>query len=255
MQVFVDNPLLTLFFCVGVGTAFGMIRFGPVSFGPAGALFAGLALSALNADVALGPVYSSIGLCVFCYMVGLAAGPSFMRAIRTSYQPLIVAGTAIVAMAASGLAVGRALGVDTSYIAGAYSGAATATPAGEQISALTSTRWAFDGLVRISGIGEDVISDPCWQLSKAERDDLSQEDKEAMGCRCTGTQMFDACYFPGIRSSDFYDEDTRAKLAAEEPVKPPTPTPYPTFTPYPTLTPPPTPSCPHRPSAARMPGS
>lgn len=129
MQVFVDNPLLTLFFCVGVGVAFGMIRFGPVSFGPAGALFAGLALSAINADVALGPVYSSLGLCVFCYMVGLAAGPSFMRAIRTSYQPLIVAGTAIVAMAASGLAVGRALGVDTSYIAGAYSGAATATPA------------------------------------------------------------------------------------------------------------------------------
>ena len=129
MQVFVDNPLLTLFFCVGVGTAFGMIRFGPVSFGPAGALFAGLALSALNADVALGPVYSSIGLCVFCYMVGLAAGPSFMRAFRTSYQPLIVAGTAIVVMAASGLAVGRALGVDTSYIAGAYAGAGTATPA------------------------------------------------------------------------------------------------------------------------------
>ncbi|MFN2291268.1 MAG: FHA domain-containing protein [Anaerolineae bacterium] len=114
-------------------------------------------------------------------------------------------------------------------------------PGGEQISALTSTRWAFDGLVRISGIGEDVISDACWQLPKAERDDLSQEDKEALGCRCAGTQMFDACYFPGIRSSDFYDEDTRAKLAAEEPLKPPTPTAYPTFTPYPTLTPPPTP--------------
>lgn len=129
MQVFVDNPLLTLFFCIGVGVAFGMIRFGPVSFGPAGALFAGLALSAINADVALGPVYSSIGLCVFCYMVGLAAGPSFVRAIRTSYQPLIVAMTAILAMAASGLAVGRALGVDTPFIAGAYAGAGTATPA------------------------------------------------------------------------------------------------------------------------------
>jgi putative transport protein len=129
MQVFVDNPLLTLFFCVGVGVAFGMIKFGPVSFGPAGALFAGLALSAANADVALDPVFSAIGLCVFCYMVGLAAGPSFVRAIRTSYQPLIVAGTAIIAMAAGGLAVGRALGVDTSYIAGAYAGAGTATPA------------------------------------------------------------------------------------------------------------------------------
>jgi putative transport protein len=129
MQVFVDNQLLTLFFCVGVGVAFGMIRFGPVTFGPAGALFAGLALSAINSDVTLDPVFASIGLCVFCYMVGLAAGPSFLTAIRTSYQPLLVALTAIVAMAAAGLAVGRALGVDTAYIAGSYAGAGTATPA------------------------------------------------------------------------------------------------------------------------------
>ncbi len=129
MQVFVDNQLLTLFFCVGVGVAFGMIRFGPVTFGPAGALFAGLALSAANSDVTLDPVFASIGLCVFCYMVGLAAGPSFLTAIRTSYQPLLVALTAIVAMAASGLVVGRALGVDTAYIAGGYAGAGTATPA------------------------------------------------------------------------------------------------------------------------------
>jgi putative transport protein len=129
VQVFVDNQLLTLFFCVGVGVAFGMIRFGPVTFGPAGALFAGLALSAANADVTLDPVFASIGLCVFCYMVGLAAGPSFMTAIRTTYQPLLVALVAILAMAAAGLAVGKALGVDTAYIAGGYAGAGTATPA------------------------------------------------------------------------------------------------------------------------------
>jgi putative transport protein len=129
MQVFVDNQLLTLFFCVGVGVAFGMVKFGPVTFGPAGALFAGLALSAANSDVTLDPAFASIGLCVFCYMVGLAAGPSFLSAIRTSYQPLLVALTAIIAMAASGLAVGRALGVDTAYIAGGYAGAGTATPA------------------------------------------------------------------------------------------------------------------------------
>lgn len=115
-------------------------------------------------------------------------------------------------------------------------------PGGEYISALTSTRWSFDALVRISGIGEDVISDPCWQLPKPERDDLSQEDKERIGCRCMGTQLFDLCYFPGILSSDFYDESTQAVLRSEQPAKPPTPSPYPTFTPYPTLTPPPKPS-------------
>jgi ABC-type multidrug transport system ATPase subunit/predicted component of type VI protein secretion system len=113
-------------------------------------------------------------------------------------------------------------------------------PGGEYISAITSTRWAFDGLVRISGIGEDVISDPCWQLPSDERNDLTQDDKESRGCRCMGTQMFEQCYFPGIRNPDYYDEETRAKLAEPEPAKPPSPTPHPTFTPYPTLTPFPT---------------
>jgi hypothetical protein len=117
-------------------------------------------------------------------------------------------------------------------------------PGGEFISAITSTRWSFDALVRISGIGEDVISDPCWQLPKTQRDDLTQEDKDRLGCRCMGTQMFEQCYFPGIRSPDYYDEDTRITLAAKEPQKPPTPTSYPTFTPYPTLTPIPTPGAP-----------
>jgi hypothetical protein len=110
-------------------------------------------------------------------------------------------------------------------------------PGGQFISAITSTRWAFDGLVRISGIGEDVVNDPCWQLPDNERNDLTQEDKDALGCRCMGIQMFEQCYFPGIQNPDFYDEETRQQLAEEEPEKPPTPTPYPTFTPYPTLTP------------------
>jgi len=109
-------------------------------------------------------------------------------------------------------------------------------PGGEIISAITSTRWAFDSLVRITGIGEDVINDPCWQLPKGERDNLSQEDKDRLGCRCMGKQMFSQCYFPGIRSPDFYSAQTQAQLSAPEPVKPPTPTPFPTFTPYPTPT-------------------
>jgi len=115
-------------------------------------------------------------------------------------------------------------------------------PGGEYISAITSTRWAFDSLVGISGIGDDVTNDPCWQLPKEQRDDLTQDDKDQLGCQCMGKQMFESCYFPGILSPSFYDAGTQAQLDAPEPEKPPTPTPYPTFTPYPTLTPPPTPS-------------
>ena len=44
---FAESPLLTLFVCIGLGSVFGRIKFGPVSFGPAGALFVALALSAL----------------------------------------------------------------------------------------------------------------------------------------------------------------------------------------------------------------
>jgi ABC-type multidrug transport system ATPase subunit/predicted component of type VI protein secretion system len=101
--------------------------------------------------------------------------------------------------------------------------------------------WAFEALVRITGIGDDVVNDLCWQLPKDERDDLTQEDKELRGCQCMGQQMFEQCYFPGILSPDFYNPEVQAQLAAPEPVKPPTPTPYPTFTPYPTPKPLPTP--------------
>lgn len=130
MQVFVDNPLLTIFFCLGVGVAFGMLRFGAVSFGPAGALFAALALSAIESDVRLPAIVTSLSLSVFCYTVGLTAGPSFVAAIRSSWQPLVVAGCVVLLMAAGGLLVGIGIfGLDIGYVAGAFSGAGTATPA------------------------------------------------------------------------------------------------------------------------------
>jgi ABC transport system ATP-binding/permease protein len=114
-------------------------------------------------------------------------------------------------------------------------------PGGDAISAAMSTRWAFEALVRITGIGDDVVNDPCWQLPKDQRDDLTQEDKDRLGCRCMGRQMFEQCYFPGILSPDFFNAQVQTQLNAPEPVKPPTPVPYPTLTPYPTPKPLPTP--------------
>lgn len=129
MHWFVQSPLLTLFFCIGLGSVVGRIRFGPVSFGPAGALFVALALSALEPKAALPPIVTTLSLCVFCYMVGIAAGPAFIGALRTGWRPVVVSLLAIVAMAGSGLFVGRAFGFDTGTIAGAFSGAGTATAA------------------------------------------------------------------------------------------------------------------------------
>ncbi len=129
MQWFVESPLLTLFFCVGAGSLFGRIRFGPVSFGPAGALFVALALSAIEPDVALPPIVTSLSLCVFCYMVGIAAGPAFVSALRTGWQPVVMSLLAVAAMAAAALGAGKAFGFDIGTIAGAFSGAGTATAA------------------------------------------------------------------------------------------------------------------------------
>lgn len=129
MRWFAESPLLTLFFCIGVGSAFGRIRFGPVSFGPAGALFVALALSAIQPKAALPPILTNLSLGVFCYMVGIAAGPAFIGAIRTGWRLVVVSLTAVLAMAATGLVIGRTLGFDTGTIAGAFSGAGTATAA------------------------------------------------------------------------------------------------------------------------------
>ncbi|MFZ2512327.1 MAG: TrkA C-terminal domain-containing protein [Gordonia sp. (in: high G+C Gram-positive bacteria)] len=129
MQWLIDSPLLTLFLAIAVGCLFGKIPFGPVSFGPAGALFAALALSALNPDIALPPIVGSLALCVFCYMVGIAAGPAFISAIRTGWKQVVVSLIAITGMAAVALGVGRGFGLDIGTIAGSFAGAGTATPA------------------------------------------------------------------------------------------------------------------------------
>ena len=129
LQWFVDSPLLTIFFCVGVGAVLGSIRFGPVSFGSAGALFVALALSAIEPDVAISPLVTSLALCVFCYMVGVAAGPSFLGALKSGWKIVLVVVTAIVAMAGVALGVGKALGFDIGLIAGAFAGTGSSTPA------------------------------------------------------------------------------------------------------------------------------
>jgi putative transport protein len=126
---FAESPLLTLFACIGVGSLFGRIKFGPVSFGPAGALFVALALSAIEPKAALPPIITTLSLGVFCYMVGIAAGPSFVGAIRTGWRPVVVSLAAVLAMAGAGLAAGRLFGFDIGTIAGAFSGAGTATAA------------------------------------------------------------------------------------------------------------------------------
>ncbi|MCJ7625389.1 MAG: ABC transporter permease, partial [Anaerolineaceae bacterium] len=125
-------------------------------------------------------------------------------------------------------------------------------PLGKQISSIISTRWTFEAFVRATGMGDPLVSDPCWSLDKKTRQEISEQEKEK--CPCLGASIFESCgTIPGILSEDFYDDDAKHALAQAGPAKPveptsipspipiPSPTPFPSPSPYPTPTSLPTP--------------
>jgi ABC-type multidrug transport system ATPase subunit/ABC-type multidrug transport system permease subunit len=125
-------------------------------------------------------------------------------------------------------------------------------PGGQYVSYVVSTRWAFEAAVNITGFGEPLVDDPCWDDLEKDGDEgemgwndylnLSDEEKIDAGCLCMGSRIFTGpCEdFPGILNDDYYTGDAQAALAQGEPTQPEQPTPYPTFTPLPTTTPYPT---------------
>jgi len=84
------------------------------------------------------------------------------------------------------------------------------------VSAPTSTRWAFEALMSISGAGSDVAADVCWSLPRDVRDAMSIEDKLDYGCTCMGVKMLeqDSCDYPGL--GQFYNP----AVAQPPPVEP-----------------------------------
>jgi hypothetical protein len=73
-------------------------------------------------------------------------------------------------------------------------------PVPPAVSQIASSRWAFEGLLGIVGVGSDVAADPCWHLDKDLRDAMTLDDKTYQQCRCMGVQVFDenSCGFPGV---------------------------------------------------------
>jgi ABC-type multidrug transport system ATPase subunit/pSer/pThr/pTyr-binding forkhead associated (FHA) protein len=94
------------------------------------------------------------------------------------------------------------------------------------VSAPTSTRWAFEALMSISGAGSDVARDVCWQLPEDVRKSMSIEDKLDYGCNCMGVKMLeqDSCDYPGLGL--FYNPAI-AEPPPEEPDPLPPPPPEP----------------------------
>ena len=131
MGVLTSDPLLALFVVVALGAALARIRFRGVGLGPAAALFAGLALSAIEPDLAdLPAIVPLFGLALFIYTVGLASGPAFFGGLRE--DGLRVSGAVVVLLAAIGLTVAgvsELFDFDAGARAGLFAGSQTNTPA------------------------------------------------------------------------------------------------------------------------------
>ena len=126
VDVLAADPLLTVFLVIGLGTAVGQIPLGPIRFGAAGALFVGLAVGALDprlgADLTL---LRSLGLALFCYTVGLAAGNTFFRDLRRQLPLMALCVVALVIAGAAGGLYSHLTGVSPAMDSGAYAGALT----------------------------------------------------------------------------------------------------------------------------------
>lgn len=130
LELLIASPLLTILLVVALGAAVGMIPFGPLRFGAAGALFVGLAIGAVEPSLGegLGTV-SSLGLALFVYAVGIAAGETFFADFRKQL-PVMGLGIAVIAVVTIlAIVVGAALGLGSPMVAGVLAGALTSTPA------------------------------------------------------------------------------------------------------------------------------
>ncbi len=126
-SVLADQPLLVLFLVLAVGTVVGAVRIAGTTIGPAGALFAGIGLSAAIPTLAttVPAVVGTLGLALFVYTVGLAGGPAFVGGVRRGAPAIAVTVGTFTAVAGVAWGLGTALGLDAAAIAGVYAGSGT----------------------------------------------------------------------------------------------------------------------------------
>lgn len=131
MGVLAADPLLVLFIVVALGAALGRVRVGGVSLGPAAALFAGLAVSAIEPDLAeLPAIIPLFGLALFIYTIGLASGPAFFGGLRQDGLRVSIAVALLLgAVGLTVAGVSELFDFDPGARAGLFAGSQTNTPA------------------------------------------------------------------------------------------------------------------------------
>ena len=96
-------------------------------------------------------------------------------------------------------------------------------PMPKALSGITSTNWAFQGFLGVTGVGSDLASDICMALPPEQIAIMTDADKEANGCKCLGANALreESCYFPG--NGRFYTaaiDEPLPQAPGPEPVRP-----------------------------------
>lgn len=124
------SPLLTLFMVVALGALLGIIPFGPLRLGAAGALFVGLAVGYVVPDMGEQmALVQNVGLALFVYAVGLSAGQTFFADLHRQYKLMLAAVAGLTVTAAAALGTALLLGLSPDIASGIFAGAMTTTPA------------------------------------------------------------------------------------------------------------------------------
>ena len=127
VKQFNEQPILALAALIAIGTLLGRVRCWGISLGASGVLFAAMAMG--HWGVELPEVFTSLGVVLFTYTVGLQAGPHFLHTVRRygfSYFALAIFTLGVAWLAAYGFA--KLCGISPSLATGIYAGALTSTP-------------------------------------------------------------------------------------------------------------------------------
>lgn len=119
-------PLVTIMGVLALGALFGQIKFGPLRFGAAGALFVGLIVGMASPRLGEGMnLVKSLGVVLFCYSVGLAAGSTFLSDLKRQWSLMLAGIAGLVAMGGFGVLAGQLVGLSPAHVAGLFSGVLT----------------------------------------------------------------------------------------------------------------------------------
>ncbi|MGL4831717.1 MAG: aspartate:alanine exchanger family transporter [Propionibacteriaceae bacterium] len=120
------HQLLTIMLVITTGALLGQIKFGPLRFGAAGALFMGLVVGSLDPRIGIKlDVVKGLGIVLFCYTVGLTAGSTFLSDLKRQWKLMVAAVVALLIMAVSQTGLGHLCGLRAAHNAGAYAGVLT----------------------------------------------------------------------------------------------------------------------------------